>query len=103
MSTRISISKWIIQNIGIPIEGLRIIRIRDNGIGGDKPPQGGIVVAGFVEVEAGAAVQFLARVFVRDICSITAPTRITPRERHRRPRQDTASRWADGRRGGTAM
>ena len=63
----IVVQNGIIVGVGIPVEILWVPWIRHNRIWRDKPPQGGIVVPGFVKVEAGAVVQFLAGVFIRDV------------------------------------
>ena len=67
MSSGIRIAYRVIKGITIPIKGLRICGIGHNRIGCNKPPQDGVIVAGFVEVEAGAVVQLLSRVFIRDV------------------------------------
>ena len=67
MSSGIVVQNGIIVGVGIPVEILWVPWIRHNRIGCNKPPQDGVIVAGFVEVEAGAVVQFLAGVFIRDV------------------------------------
>ena len=64
MSSGIRIAYRVIKGITIPIKGLRICGIGHNRIGCNKPPQGRVIVPGFVEVEAGAVVQFLAGILV---------------------------------------
>ena len=61
------IEYWVVIAIGISIKGLGINCTWDNGIGCNKPPESGVIVAGFVEVEAGAGVQLLPGVFIRDV------------------------------------
>ena len=63
----IVIQNGIIVAVSVSVERLRISRIGHKGIGRDKPAEDRIVVPGFIEVEAGAVIQFLAGVFIRDI------------------------------------
>ena len=67
MSSGIVVQNGIIVGVGIPVEILWVPWIRHNRIWRDKPPQGGIVVPGFVEAETRTVVQFLAGVFIRDV------------------------------------
>jgi len=64
MPGRIIKNNGIVVAVGIAVEGLRSSGTLDNGVGGDKPTEDCIVVAGFVEVEAGAVVQFLPGILV---------------------------------------
>lgn len=38
MPTGIRESQWVVQTVGVPIEGLWIIKARYDGIRADKPP-----------------------------------------------------------------
>ena len=71
MPTRIRVLQRVVADIAVPVEGLGIARCGDNHIGLEKPPEGGIVVARLVEVEAGG-IQAFTRELLRELC-IVAP------------------------------
>jgi len=57
---RVGILGWVIPNVAVPVQVLRVGRVWDNGIRADEPTYARIVVPGVVEVQARLAAQPLA-------------------------------------------
>jgi hypothetical protein len=50
VSAGVRVLQRVVEDVGVPVEGLRIVGVLDNGVRADETPDGGIVVAGVVEV-----------------------------------------------------
>ncbi len=61
MPARIRIPHRIIAHIAVPVQALRVARVRHDGVGLDEAPERGVVVAGVVEVQADGVIVALAR------------------------------------------
>ena len=59
MPTRISIYQRIIQAIGVPVQGLGVIWLRDYNIRRNKPTDEGIIKSCVVVIESIFTIEFL--------------------------------------------
>ena len=55
----------VVVGIAVAVQRLRVARLGDDGVGGDEPPQGRIVVPGVIEVQAGLGIADLASIAPR--------------------------------------
>jgi len=53
LSARTGVPQRIVEAVAIPVETLRIGRVRHNGVRADEPPYRGIVIPCIVKVKAG--------------------------------------------------
>jgi len=60
--TRVIVPQRVVEHIGVAVQHLGIARLGDDGVGLDEATQGGVVVAGFVIIEAQVCIPALARV-----------------------------------------
>ena len=49
---RVIVPQRVVEHITVPVQGLRVARLGDDGVGLDEAAQGGVVGAGAVVVEA---------------------------------------------------
>ena len=59
VSRRVCVAQGVVVNVRVPVQRLRIPRLRHQRVRADEPPQGRVVVAGTVVVEGQGGVPAL--------------------------------------------
>ncbi len=81
MPARVHIPHRIVQRIRIPVQALRVAGVGDDGVGLDEAPEGGVVVAGVVKVQASIQAVLRTRAHARiEALSSIAITRLQVNE-----------------------
>ena len=52
MPARVRVPHRVVVHVAVPVQALRVARLRHDGVGLDEAGEGGVIVAGVVEVQA---------------------------------------------------